>query len=508
MERKIMFSCVDISKDFSGMHALDRVNMEIYEGEIIGLIGENGAGKSTLLKIIMGFQQQTSGKMCIYNELFAPMSTKEANQRGIGMVYQEQSLVANLTVAQNIFFGFEKRFLRFGFVDWGRINREAKEVMKECGAEGIDPKKKVSELNFATRQMVEISKVLNSVKMSGASKYLILLDEPTSLLNDEEIKILFCQVRRLREEGHSVIFVSHRLDEVLELTDRIYVFKDGSCVGEVKTPGADEGVLYEMMVGRSSSGEYYKVERQTVPEEEIILEVEELCLIGAFKDVSFQLHKGEALGICGVVGSGKEELCSVIIGDEKADRGKVTVFHSEKKFRSPEDALRCGITAIPKERRTEGIIGIRSVGENITISNLKKLGKGIFLSGRTVEEKGNEWIERLAVKCKDVNSPVQLLSGGNAQKVVFARALQSGCKILILNHPTRGVDIGAKEEIYSLIRDITEQGVAVIILGDTLEECIALSSTILVMKDGLVTKRYDAPKENKPEQVDIVRFMM
>lgn len=508
MEKKKMFSCVNITKDFSGMHALEHVNIEIHEGEIIGLIGENGAGKSTLLKIIMGFQPQTDGKMFIYDEVFAPASTKDANRKGIGMVYQEQSLVTNLTVAQNIFFGFEKQFSRCGFINWGRINQETKEVLKESGTEGIEPRKKVSELNFATRQMVEIAKVLNSVRMSGASKYLILLDEPTSLLNDEEIQILFQQVRKLKEEGHSIIFVSHRLDEVLELTDRIYVFKDGNCVGEVKTQGADEAILYEMMVGRATSGEYYKVERQVVPTEEVVLEVKGLCLSGAFKDVSFQLHRGEALGICGVVGSGKEELCSVIMGDEKADKGEMAVFNSKKKFASPKDALRCGITAIPKERRTEGIIGIRPVGENIAISNLKGLSKGIFLSGKRLEEKGNEWIERLTIKCKDVNSPVQSLSGGNAQKVVFARALQSGCEILILNHPTRGVDIGAKEEIYSLIRDITEKGVAVIVLGDTLDECIALSSSILVMKDGLVTKRYEAPKEKKPEQVDIVRFMM
>ena len=508
MEKSVMFSCVGITKDFSGMHALDNVNMEINEGEIIGLIGENGAGKSTLLKIIMGFQPQTSGKMFMNKEEFAPSSTKDANQRGIGMVYQEQSLITNLTVAQNIFFGFEKKFAKCGLINWRAMNEEAKKVLEEAGTKNIAPKKKISELNFATRQMVEIAKVLNSVRMSKASKYLILLDEPTSLLNDEEIKILFEQVRKLKKEGHSIIFVSHRLDEVLELTDRIYVFKDGKCVGETNTEGADEALLYEMMVGRATSGEYYKVDRQVIPEKEIVLEVENLSLTGAFKDVSFQLHKGEALGICGVVGSGKEELCSVIMGDEKATRGRMSVFGKEKKFHSPKDALCSGITAIPKERRTEGIIGIRSVGENITISNLKGLSKGIFLPAKSIETKGKEWVERLSVKCQDVNAPVQSLSGGNAQKVVFARALQSECKILILNHPTRGVDIGAKEEIYSLIRDITEKGVAVIVLGDTLDECIALSGTILVMKDGLVTKHYDAPKEHKPDQVDIVKYMM
>lgn len=508
MDQRILFSCKNISKDFSGMRALDGVSMEIREGEIIGLIGENGAGKSTLLKIIMGFQPQSEGEMTVGGEKFAPASTSEANQRGIGMVYQEQSLITNLTVSQNIFFGFEKRFTRMGCVNWREMNRQAKQILEESGSGGIAPEKKVIELNFATRQMVEIAKVFNSVRMSDAKKYLILLDEPTSLLNDAEIQILFKQVRKLKAEGHSIIFVSHRLDEVLELTDRIYIFKDGKCVGETQTSTADEAKLYEKMVGRSTTGEYYKIDRQVQPGEELLMQVENLGLEGYFKDVSFELHKGEALGICGVVGSGKEELCSVLLGDERATRGTIRINSKVMNFSSPHSALLNGIVAIPKERRIEGIVGIRSVGENIAISSLRHLAKKGCLSPKTIRKVGEAWINRLSIKCTGVNAPVQSLSGGNAQKVVFARALESKCRILILNHPTRGVDVGAKEEIYSLIRDITAQGVAVIVLGDTLDECIALSSRILVMKDGVVTKEFDAPRDNKPSQVDIVRNMM
>lgn len=508
MEGSILFSCKNITKDFSGTRALDGVNMQIQSGEIVGLIGENGAGKSTLLKIIMGFQPPSQGEMQMGGKPFAPTSTKEANQRGVGMVYQEQSLITNLTVGQNIFFGFEKRFSKFGCVNWKELNRQARQILEESGSPGIQPEKKVIELNFATRQMVEIAKVFHSVRMSSADKYLILLDEPTSLLNEEEIKILFNQVRTLKSEGHSIIFVSHRLEEVLELTDRIYVFKDGRCVGEMDTPGADEGKLYEMMVGRSTTGEYYKLDRQVEPSEEIVMEVEDLGLEGYFKGVSFQLRKGEALGICGVVGSGKEELCSILLGDERATRGTVRMDGQVKRFASPCDALKNGIVAIPKERRIEGIVGIRSVGENIAISNLKELSRGIYLSRKVVRATGEKWIKRLEIKCSGVNAPIQSLSGGNAQKVVFARALQSNCRVLILNHPTRGVDVGAKEEIYALIRDIIARGVAAIILGDTLDECIALSSRILVMKDGLVTRVFDAPKDRKPSQVDIVMNMM
>lgn len=508
MEQQVLFSCREITKDFGGMRALDHVNMEIHAGEIIGLIGENGAGKSTLLKIIMGFQPQTSGDMLVNGQVFAPKSTKDANQNGIGMVYQEQSLITNLTVAQNIFFGFEKRFSKLGYVNWRKLNQEAKQILEESGSGQIRPDRKVIELNFATRQMVEIAKVFNSVRMSKAKKYLILLDEPTSLLNDSEIKILFEQVRRLKAEGHSIIFVSHRLDEVLELTDRIYVFKDGKCVNETRTDSADEGKLYELMVGRSTTGEYYKLDRQVIPQADVLMEVEGLGLEGYFKNVSFKLHKGEALGICGVVGSGKEELCAVLLGDERPTAGTIRVRDKVCKFGSPNDALRNGIVAIPKERRIEGIVGMRSVGENIAISSLRRIEKMGVILPKTVDQLGRNWIERLSIKCMGTDEPVQSLSGGNAQKVVFARAMESGCSILILNHPTRGVDVGAKEEIYSLIRDITAKGVAVVVLGDTLDECIALSSRILVMKDGLVTNSFDAPVGDKPSQVEIIKNMM
>ncbi|WP_343250816.1 sugar ABC transporter ATP-binding protein [Diplocloster hominis] len=509
MGEPVIFSCKNISKEFSGMRALDQVDMEIHAGEIVGLIGENGAGKSTLLKIIMGFQPATSGEMYRNQKRYAPSGTSEANRQGVGMVYQEQSLIANLTVGQNIFFGFEKNFRRLGAaVSFKEMNRQARLILTEVGTPGIAPEKKVSDLNFATRQMVEIAKVFQSVRLSSAEHYLILLDEPTSLLNEAEIRLLFQQVKKLKAEGHSIIFVSHRLDEVLELTDRIYVFKDGKSVGHTRTRDADEGVLYEMMVGRSTSGEYFKINDQRDPGEKVILEVEHLSMRGAFKDVTFKLHEGEALGICGVVGSGKEELCSAIAGDDKITEGVIRLNGKIQKFHSPADALKKGILTVPKERRVEGIIGIRSVGENISISSLKKLKKGFYLSPKRIRETGNYWIDKLAIKCTGADAVIQSLSGGNAQKVVFARALQSTCGILLLNHPTRGVDVGAKEEIYSLIRKITAQGISVIVLGDTLDECIALSNRVLVMKDGLVTACMDAPKNKKPDQVSIAQYMM
>lgn len=508
MEGKLLFNAKNIGKVYAATEALQGVSMDIYEGEVVGLIGENGAGKSTLLKIIMGVEPQSSGSMKMGEREYAPRNPKEANESGVGMVFQEQSLITNLTVGQNIFFGKEKDYKKLGLIDWKKMYSDADKVLEAILINNIRSNAKVSELNFATRQMVEIAKVFNSVKGMGNGKSLILLDEPTSVLNDEEIKQLFRHIKELCKEGNAVIFVSHRLDEVIEISDRIYIFKDGKNVGLVSKKEADEALLYERMVGRTSTGEYFQTHKQAEPKESVVLEAKGLGLLGSFKDVSFRLHEGEIIGICGVVGSGKEDMCSVLCGDCQPTSGEFYVKGKKVEFGSPFKAMSSGIISIPKERREEGIIGILSILENISISNPKGVRKNGLISRKKQIEQSEYWIEHLGIKCTGYNELVCNLSGGNAQKVVFARILASGCRVMILNHPTRGVDIGAKEEIYSLIREITSKGIAVIVLGDTLDECIGLSSRILVMKDGLITKEFDAPVAAKPEQVEIVKYMM
>jgi ribose transport system ATP-binding protein len=495
----------DISKSYPGTQALQGVSMDISEGEIIGLVGENGAGKSTLLKIIMGIEQPTTGHMYMRGSEYSPKKPKEANLMGVGMVFQEQSLITNLTVGQNIFFGQEKKYRKFGLINWKKLYADAAETLK--GFCDIKPRKKVIELDFATRQMVEVAKVLNSAKSSD-HKSLILLDEPTSVLNDEEIKRLFFHIENMKKQGNSIIFVSHRLDEVIDISDRIYIFKDGREVGILDKSEAAENILYEKMVGRSSSGEYYKLNKQRQPKEKVVFEVQDLGLEGAFKHVSFQLRKGEILGISGVVGSGKEDLCSVLNGEEKNTSGKMLINNKEVTFNSPYKAMKETVISIPRERREEGIIGILSVMNNISISNLDSVKKRGFVSKKMQLELTEKWVKRLNIKCSSYSESVNQLSGGNAQKVVFARLLASGAQVLILNHPTRGVDVGAKEDIYSIIREIAENGISVILLGDTLDECIGLSNRILVMKDGLVKKEFMATVEEKPAQIEILKYMM
>lgn len=508
-EKKLLFSAKNITKSFHGTQALKGVDLDVQEGEVIGLIGENGAGKSTLLKIIIGVQPPTSGEMLMYGKKFEPRTPLEANAAGVGMVYQEQSLITNLSVGQNIFFGHEKEFVKFGFVDWSKMYSEAKKVLEAVGCGDINPRKKVIDLNFATRQMIEIAKVVNVTKSASTNgKCLILLDEPTSVLNESEVKRLFVEIRKLTAQGHSVIFVSHRLDEVLEISDRVYVYKDGSNAGNMPIEEASETRMYEMMVGHESSSEYYKLDKQITPSEEVVLEAKDLGLWGQFKHCNFKLHKGEILGFCGVVGSGKEEICSVICGDEKPTYGELLIKGKKVEYSEPSQALKDGTLLIPKERMYEGVVRALPVEDNMAMSNAKLLKTKGLVSKKAISEQAAKYIKLLNIKTRGGDELVIQLSGGNQQKVVFARAIASQADILILNHPTRGVDIGAKEEIYSLIRDMVAEGKSVILLGDTLEECISLSNRILVMKDGLITGEFNAPVNAKPSQVQIVSMMV
>ncbi|MHC1772191.1 MAG: sugar ABC transporter ATP-binding protein [Flexilinea sp.] len=483
--------------------------MEIRKGEVVGLIGENGAGKSTLMKIIAGVEQPSNGTMMMNGKPYTPKSVIEANNCGVGMVFQEQSLILNLTVAQNIFLGREKPYCKGGIINWKKMSIDAKNALKRLDIEDTSPNKKINDLNFVTRQMVEIAKMLDVISSKKLNNAILLLDEPTTVLSKNEIDILYEEIRNIKAKGVSVIFISHRLDEVLEISDRIYVFKDGEGVGVVETKDANSEMLYELMVGRISAGEYYFLQQQTIPGNDIVLEVKELSKFGYFKNISFRLKKGEILGLCGVEGSGKEEVCAVLCGDEDYSAGEIIVNGDRiRNFKSPTAALSKGILSIPKDRKEEGIIGMLSVSDNIIASGLKSISRYGVLSPKKIKRISKFWVEKMGIKCNSINERVSRLSGGNAQKVIFSRVISSDCEILTLNHPTRGVDIGAKEDLYKTIREMTNHDKSVILLGDTLDECIGLSSHIIVMKDGEMQKEFECSAESKPAQVEIVKYMM
>lgn len=508
MSDKVLFACKGISKTYDSTKALQDVSFTVNKGEIVGLVGENGAGKSTLLKIMQGVEKANSGEMTMNGNPYAPQNPKKANELGVGMVFQEQSLITNLTVSQNIFFGEEAQFKKAGIINWRKMDKEARAILDELELTDMDSSQKIGDIQFSRRQMVEIAKVLNRASQGKDGNSLILLDEPTSVLNAEEIKILFDRVKKLKEDGNGVVFISHRLDEIIEIADKIVVFKDGKCVCELTKEEVNEAIIYEKMIGKNSSNEFYRVDKQTEPQERVLIEAENLGLFGYFKGVNFTLRAGEVVGIYGVVGSGKENLCSVLAGDEKHTSGTLKVAGKVVKFNSPYEALRQGISCIPTERRVEGQVGIATIRENISYCCMNSLCSKGMISKKKDKELAEKWIKDLKIKCVGSEQAVENLSGGNAQKVVFARVLSSNTDVIILNHPTRGIDVGAKEEIYEIIRSATSRGIGIILLGDTIDECIGLSNKILVMKDGLVTQTFDASPDNKPRQIDIIQYMM
>jgi ribose transport system ATP-binding protein len=503
----VVLTVESISKRFAGVTALDNVSLELRRHEVVGLVGENGSGKSTLLKILSGVQRADGGRMLLRGQEVSFSSTAEALSRGVGMVYQEQSLIPAISVAENIFFGLKDDSTRHGLYRWGELNKRAAAELAQLGI-AVNPRLQTERLSFADRQMVEIVKVLQLGKRSNEAP-IVIFDEPTSVLEKHEIELLFSQIKRLREEG-SVIFVSHRLEEVLEVADRIYVLRDGKCVATGAAAELPPAELFHLMVGREVSSEHYgEVDQSPYQVEVPVLELRDVSVGAACAGVSFVLHKGEVLGIVGVVGSGREALCRALMGALPVRAGHVLLDNRPVHFRSPAQAVEAGVGFVPAERRTEGVAMGLSVAENIVLAAPQVVCNGPFLARKHWREVVRGWSERLRIRTPGPRTDVALLSGGNQQKVVLAKWLAiDNLRVLILDHPARGVDIGAKEEVYRLVRQLAKDGMAVILLGDTLEEVIALSHTILVMKDGVVRRRFEAPRGSKPSEVDIVEQMV
>lgn len=500
-----VLSLVGVDKRFPGVHALKQVSIDIHPGEVIGLIGENGAGKSTLMKILSGVYQHDAGEIRIAGKPTRLLDAADANSHGIGMVFQEQSLLTNLSVGENIYLGNEKQFTRFGFVDWRALHDAASRQLAKVKVD-VDPRSRTDELDFASRQMVELAKAL-TLEDKAAGHLVILLDEPTSVLERAEIDILFARVRALKARA-SFIFVSHRLDEVLDLSDRIYVMKDGAVVANLPAREADITRLHHLMVGRGLQAEYYREPLQKPYRPDIAVKAENLSLSGAYRNVSFELHAGEILGIAGVIGSGREELTRTFSGFAPHDRGQLFIGGREVTLRTPAEAVDSGVGYIPRERRVEGLVLFLPVAANITLADLDTLSRHGLIDAREERRLATSWVERLKVRTPSINTLCLNLSGGNQQKVVLAKWLNAKAKVLILDHPTRGLDVGAKEEVYELVRAITAEGVAVILTSDTLEETIGLSHTVLVMRDGEITHRTSAEPGAKPRQVDLIGHMI
>lgn len=462
-----------VVKTFPGVTALKDAHLEINRGEVHAICGENGAGKSTLMKIIAGAQPYTSGHIYVDGQEVVFHSTRDAEKHGIAMIYQEFNMVPELTTAENMYLG-RLPLKKMRMLDWERLYRDAEETLKRLRLR-IDAKTKVKNLSVAEAQMTEIAKCLTI----GAK--IIIMDEPTAALTDEEIKVLFEIIGDLKKRGISIIYISHRMDEIFRIADRLTVFRDGCYIATKEIEATDYAEVVSLMVGRSVDCLYPK--REYTPRE-IVFEAKNIIGRGVY-DVSIALHRGEILGISGLVGSGTIELSKMIYGAIPMKAGKVFVHGKEIDNSSPDKAIAGGIGFVSDDRKNEGLVLGRSILENITLSSLKKFTKGVQLQKREEQRAVQAEIGRLNIK---VSSPQQLagrLSGGNQQKAVFAKVLEADTEILILDEPTRGVDVGAKAEIYSIMDQMTKEGKSIILISTDIPEVIGMSDRVVIMRGGV-----------------------
>jgi ribose transport system ATP-binding protein len=499
---------VNISKSFLDVKALQEVNLSINENEIVGLVGENGAGKSTLVKILAGVYKADQGKISMDGKDIYLNNPQNAKKHGIGIVFQEQSILKNMTVYENLFLGQEKFFLNFGgILSKERMLKEACEILAELDID-IVPTRNANTLSFVQREMIEIARNVWLARKSKARVPIILLDEPTTALEQNDIKFLFKKLNEIKKHT-AIIFISHRLEEIVTLCDRVYVLKDGKNVGYFSKDDISEDLLRSKMVGKELVGEFYQSSMQRKTGEKVVLELKGCSKKHAFYDVSFQLKEGEILSICGTVGSGKEALCKAIFGITKFDSGEVYINGVDVKgaINSPMDAFNKGIGYIPEDRRNEGLILNLPIFENITLTVLKKLKSHGMVSRKKQFEVTEKMVKKLDIRSASITALCKNLSGGNQQKVVLGKWLLSGNKILVMSHPTRGVDVGAKQQIYTLMREMVNDGVSLITMGDSFEEDIGLANRIIIMKDGKIMTIIDA-NESKPTSVDLIKYIV
>lgn len=501
-----MYELKKISKTFPGVHALKSVDFHVAKGEIVGLVGENGAGKSTLMKVIYGAYQPTSGEISMGGKSVRFSDPSEALAAGIGMVFQEQSLIPNLTVMENIFLGNEEQFTNLGIINWKAIAAAARKQLAKVKLD-IDPGTLTARLSFAQRQLVELAKVL-TLEERVAGELVILLDEPTSVLSKDEVKLLFSIVRELTSRA-SFIFVSHRLDEVMKISDRIYVLKDGEVVDVVRRGQSTIEDIQRKMVGRNVDKEYYRERRQKpFDDTRVLLEFDNVSLPGRVQNISFKLHAGEVLCIVGAEGSGRESIVRAAYGMISPLAGSISIKGKVLHQLSPQAATEQGVGYVPRERKVEGIVSGMNVYENMTLSQLQRFANlGIT---RIAKERAlaRDWIKKLAIKASSEMADCGNLSGGNQQKVVLSKWRSGGSDIMLLDHPTRGLDIGAKEDVYEMIRDMSEDGAGILLVADTFEEAIGLAHTIIVIRDGEIRKHFQYAPGQKPAPFDLLKHMV
>lgn len=482
----------NISKRFSGVKALDNMNFKLKKGEIHALVGENGAGKSTLMKILSGAFPSDEGTIKIDGEVQKISSPKVSRELGISVIHQELMLAPHLTVAENIF--IDRLSAKGGIINWKKLKQDAKEILTKLGFGDIDPNARVMDLSVAYQQVVEICKSLSrNVKI-------LVLDEPTAVLTFNEIQKLFILLRNIREQGMGVVYISHRLEEIFELCDKITVMKDGCYVGNYDAKDISKDELIEKMVGRELTTLFPKRNAEIG---DIVLEVKNLNAGRMVKDISFNIRKGEVVGFSGLVGAGRTETMRAIFGEDKIDSGTITYFGKEVAFKSPYEAVKNGIGLLPEDRKQQGILLDMPIGNNVTLTALKKVTTASVIHQKEDKNLAERILKEVSAKYHVLSDHVSSLSGGNQQKVALSKWLASDCRLMIFDEPTRGVDVGAKSEIYKIINDLAESGIAIIMISSEMEEILNMSDRVYVMRRGSITG--ELPKEEL-QDVNIMKL--
>lgn len=484
-----LLSIVGASKHFPGVKALDNVHLDVRHGEVLALVGENGAGKSTLMKLLSGIYTPDAGEFYLEGEKLTIANPKHAQELGISIIHQEFNLMPDLTIAQNIFIGREPRVGGIVLSE-RKLNKLASDLFDRLGL-ALEPSQLVGELTVARQQMVEIAKALSY------NSRVLIMDEPTAALNDAEVEALFALIRRFTTAETGVIYISHRMHELKEISDRITVLRDGQYVDTVDTATTPPSEVISLMVGRHIEGEQRQGAKNAA---EVILSVENLSTRSTLKDVSFELRKGEILGFAGLMGAGRTEVARAIVGADKSTSGTISLHGRAVTINSPAEAAALGIGYLSEDRKKYGVLLERNVKENIVLSSLSRYLGGLgFVKEGAIETTGREFVDRLRIKTPSTSRLVKNLSGGNQQKVVVAKWLVKDCDVLIFDEPTRGIDVGAKDEIYALLNDLAASGKSIIMISSELPEILRMSHRIAVMCEGrlnAVLDNTEATQEN------------
>ncbi|MFD2762096.1 sugar ABC transporter ATP-binding protein [Lentibacillus juripiscarius] len=466
-----------ITKAFSGNQVLKKVDLSIEQGEVHALVGENGAGKSTLIKILTGIHKRDGGTVKLNGKEVHFSHPKEAEQEGIMVIHQELNIIPHLTVAENMFLGKDITYGKSGILNKKEMKKQCTDYLRKLGVSNIDPDEVAGDLSVGKQQMIEIARAIST------NAELIVMDEPTAALTDREIENLFEVVESLKSQGVAIIYISHRMEEIFQICDRITVLRDGQYIGTESIDSLDFESIVKMMVGREL-GERFPERKHTAGD--VIFEVNDLARKGQFHDIHFSVREGEILGVAGLMGAGRSEIMETIFGYAKKQRGSVRLNGEELTIRHPSDAIKAGIGFITEDRKSKGLLTEFSIRDNIALTNLKSVSSNGVIASKREQQLVQELMDRLGVKATGSGQETKSLSGGNQQKVVIAKWLGIRPKLLILDEPTRGVDVGAKKEIYSIMNELTESGVAIIMVSSELPEILGVSDQIMVIHEGTV----------------------